>query len=73
MTARISRYPVVIHCTVDVPMPNSFISVGNVTFMAVSTTTPEKDMMPAARIDSTSFASIFFSKFSIIFILLCLF
>ena len=38
----------VIHCTVAVSMPNSLISAGNVTFMAVSTTTPENDMMPAA-------------------------
>lgn len=46
--ASISRYPDVIHWTVAVPMPNSFIRVGNVIFIAVSTTTPQKDMIPAA-------------------------
>lgn len=47
----------VIHCTVEVPTWNSAMRVGNVTFMAVSTTTPENDMMPAAATDSTSLAS----------------
>ncbi len=45
--ARIKRYEVVIHCTVEVPIENSSINVGNVTFMAVSTT-PEKDIIPVA-------------------------
>ena len=41
------------------------ISVGKVTFMAVSTTTPEKDMIPAATMDKISLASAFFSNVSI--------
>lgn len=39
----------VIHCTLSVPTLNSFINVGKVMFMAVSTITPQKDMMPVAR------------------------
>ena len=35
-------------------MPNSCMSVGKVTFMAVSTTTPLKDMMPAAMMEKSS-------------------
>ena len=54
--ARIKRYEVVIHCTVEVPIENSSINVGNVTFMAVSTTTPEKDIIPVAITERTSFA-----------------
>lgn len=46
--ANASRYPVVSHCTVEVPMPNSRIRVGKVTFMAVSLTTPENDISPVA-------------------------
>ena len=65
----ISRYPVVIHCTVDVPTPNSFMSDGNVTFMAVSTTTPENDMSPVATIDIISLASILLSNCVFVFIL----
>ena len=34
-------------------MPNSCMSVGKVTFMAVSTTTPLKDMMPAAMMEKS--------------------
>ena len=71
--ARIRRYPVVIHCTVEVPMPNSSIRVGKVTFMAVSTTTPEKDMIPAAMMEKISFASIFFSDSFIFFYFLSFF
>ena len=56
MMARIKRYEVVIHCTVEVPIENSSINVGNVTFMAVSTTTPEKDIIPVAITERTSFA-----------------
>ena len=56
MMARIKRYEVVIHCTVEVSMENSSINVGNVTFMAVSTTTPEKDIIPVAITERTSFA-----------------
>ena len=37
-------------------MENSSINVGNVTFMAVSTTTPEKDIIPVAITERTSFA-----------------
>ena len=44
----------VIHCTTAVLMPNSPMSVGNVTFMELSTTTPENDMMPAAITDATT-------------------
>jgi len=50
--ARIKRYEVVIHCTVEVPIENSSINVGNVTFM----TTPEKDIIPVAITERTSFA-----------------
>lgn len=60
MTARTRRYPVVIHCTEEVPIWNSSIKEGKVTFMAVSTTTPEKDIMPVATIDRISFRSIFY-------------
>ncbi|MDO4880407.1 MAG: hypothetical protein Q3983_03935 [Capnocytophaga sp.] len=38
------------HCTVAVEIANSFIRVGKVTFIAVSLTTPEKDIIPVAAI-----------------------
>lgn len=60
---RTRRYPVVIHCTEEVPIWNSSIKEGKVTFMAVSTTTPEKDIIPVATIDRISFRSIFLSSF----------
>ena len=62
MMARIKRYDVVIHCTVEVPIENSSINVGNVTFMAVSTTTPEKDIIPVATTERTSFVLSFRSN-----------
>ena len=46
----------VIHWTVEVETPNSSMRAGKAMFMAVSTTTPAKDMMPTATnptIDST--------------------
>ena len=55
--ASTSRYPVVIHCTLAVSTENSAISVGNVMFMAVSTTTPANDMMPQATTDRMRRAS----------------
>lgn len=57
MTAKTSKYAVVIHWTVAVLTPNSSMSAGNVTFMAVSTTTSANDMMPAATTDIMSRAS----------------
>ncbi len=57
MTASMRRYPVVIHWTTEMPMSNSVISVGNVTFIAVSMTTPVKDISPAASRESRSLAS----------------
>ena len=53
-TASTSRYPVVIHCTREVEIPNSFIREGKVTFIAVSITTPVKDSIPAAMIEKIS-------------------
>src|SRR5699024_8503225 len=41
--------------------------------MAVSTTTPEKDMIPAAMMEKISFASIFFSDSFIFFLFLSFF
>ena len=43
-----SRYPAVTHCTVAVFTPNSPMSAGKATFIAVSTTTPANDIMPTA-------------------------
>ncbi len=57
MAVSTSRYPVVTHCTVAVSTPNSLMSEGNVMFMAVSTTTPENDMMPQAMTDRIRRAS----------------
>lgn len=57
MTAKTSKYAVVIHWTVAVLTSNSSMSAGNVTFMTVSTTTPENDMMPVATTDMMSRAS----------------
>ena len=62
VTASMRRYPVVIHCTVAMSTPNWSISVGNVTVRAVSTTTPVKDMSPAAMTDRMSFRSSFLSN-----------
>ena len=39
---------VVIHCTLEVPMPKWLMRAGKVMFIAVSTITPQKDMMPVA-------------------------
>lgn len=47
----------VIHCTLAVETPNSVMSAGKAIFMAVSTTTPAKDMTPMAIMESTSRAS----------------
>lgn len=58
ITARTSRYPVVIHCTVDVVIPNSLIRVGKVTFIDVSTMIPQKEVRPVAIIDKISFGVI---------------
>ena len=52
-----SRYPVVTHCTVAVFTPNSPMSAGKATFIAVSTTTPANDMMPTATMETTRRAS----------------
>ena len=52
-----SRYPVVTHCTVAVFTPNSSMSAGKATFIAVSTTTPVNDMMPTATMETTRHAS----------------
>lgn len=56
------RYPVVIHCTVAVFTPNCCISVGNVTFIEVATTTPVKDRRPVAMTDRINFKSSFLSN-----------
>ena len=52
----------VIHWTVEVETPNSFIRAGKAMFMAVSTTTPAKDMMPTATTARTRRASSLRSK-----------
>ena len=62
MIARTRRYPVVHHCTNAVPMPNSRIRVGNVTFIDVSTTMPVKVMSADARIEQINFISNFRSN-----------
>lgn len=48
MIASISRLIVVTHCTVEVVIPNSFIRVGKMTFIAVSAQTPVKVRSPVA-------------------------
>ncbi len=62
MTDRTSRYPVVIHCTRDVSTPNSSMRAGNVIFIAVSMTTPEKERSPVAIKEQIRGPSIFLSK-----------
>ena len=52
-----SRYPVVTHCTVAVFTPNSSMSTGKATFIAVSTASPANDMMPTATMETTRHAS----------------
>ena len=55
----------VTHCTVAVSTPNSLMSEGNVMFIAVSTTTPENDMMPQAMTDKIRRASMRLVKGSV--------
>ena len=57
MIASISRLTVVTHCTVDVGMPNSCISVGKMTFMAVSEAMATNPISPRATTEMMSRAS----------------
>ena len=55
--ASINKLMVVTHCTVDVVMPNSFIKVGKITFIAVSAHTPVNVKRPVATTEISTRAS----------------